>query len=141
MKRKYRAGFSFVELTVAMALIAILLTTSVQVVRTVTDQFRRNEERLAAIEAAGNMMELLTALPDEALGPNALQRPELAEVAEETLRRWNVELLVTPPAGEPAGQRIELQLSRRSSAGRRPAEPPVRLTAWKYNAEVPADET
>ena len=140
MKQKHRAGFSFVELTVAIALIAILLTTSVQVVRAVAEQFRRNEERLAAIEAAGNLMELLTAMPDDLLGPEAFQRPELQEVAKETLRRWNVELLVTPQASKPASQRIELRLTRHASAGHH-QEPPVRLTAWRYNAEVPADET
>ena len=131
MNRSERAGFSFVELIIAIAMITAILTITTQMLGVVAVQLRGNRQRLAAVEDAGNLMELITALPDQDLGPDTLQLPAIQESVGPTLDRWHVDLRVTPIKEGLSGQRIEILLRRRTVAD----ESPLRLTAWKYHQE------
>jgi prepilin-type N-terminal cleavage/methylation domain-containing protein len=130
MMNTKRSGFTFVELLAAIAILAVLLTTTVQMLRLVAEQRRRNEDRLAAIEAAASVMELITALPDSQLTSQTLQEPRIHWAMEEIERHWKVDLQVTPATNALAGQRIELRLTRRHAPNR---EPPLTLTTWRFH--------
>ena len=128
-QRHRRSGFAMVELLVAAAVVAMLIALVAEGLSAVAQQLRRNREQLAAIEAASSIMELVTALPDPALGPNALEQPEIQAIIQQTLDRWDVALRISDVEEDIAGQRIELSLSRRQATGDRR---PLKLTAWKF---------
>ncbi len=128
MIKSKRPGFTTVELFAAIAILAVLLATTVQMLRLVVAQRQRNEDRLAACEAAASLMELMMASPDTEIAPEVLQQPAFQPAMEGINRRWKVELQVTP-VDEPAGQRIDLRLRRWQA---RNDEPALTLTAWRY---------
>ena len=128
MIKSKRSGFTVVELLAAIAILAVLLTTTVQMLRLVVVQRQRNEDRQAACEAAASLMELITALPDSEIRPQVLRQPAIQPILEGIQQRWEVDLQITP-VDDPSGQRIDLRLRRLRS---RKDEPPLNLTAWRY---------
>jgi hypothetical protein len=130
------------ELIVAIAIIATLLTVSVQMLTALARQFRLSQQRLATLEAAANLMEAVKAMPDEALDPELLGRPEFHDRIEQSLANWRVELKLAPAGSGLPGRRIELILWPQAKTARQapqPAEPspsPIRLVAWHYPVAV-----
>ncbi len=129
-----RSGFGLVELLIAAAVVAMLIALVAETLSVVARQLQHNREQLAAIEAASGIMELVTALPDQALGPNVLELPEIRTIVQQTLDRWDVALRVSDSKEDPTGQQIELLLSRRQTVGN---SPHFKLTAWKYRHKEP----
>jgi prepilin-type N-terminal cleavage/methylation domain-containing protein len=129
---KHRRAFTLLELSVAAALIAALLVTTVKMVHALED-FRKTVRRrvyaqqaVAAVsEQAGNFQwnELTTAKANEIAIPDGL-RPYLSE------GKLNV---VVADEHAPEAKRITAELTWDDHRGR--ASAPVRLVTWVYQKE------
>lgn len=123
-----RKGFTLIEMSVAMVLVAATAAVVVQSLAAVRDLRRRMLERELATLAAANVMERAWAIELDEL------TPELAAAwtVDDTVQRHlpGAEMQVEVNAPEPGAKRIEVAISWLDKSGGR--LPPVRLVAWRY---------
>lgn len=125
-----RRGITLVELGVATALLAVLLSFITQSMVAVERHTRRTNQRADLLRTVENLMEEVTLgawseIDDERIG-------EL-ELPEHVRDRWPRALLtgeVTDEAKPVASKRVTLSLQRTPGQGERP----VTLTTWVFQA-------
>lgn len=127
MKRP-RAGSIFLEVCVAVVVVAATLAMVAQLLTLASRQQRTITLEQQASCMAGNLMERIMAQPWEELDPARLQRlvtsEELASLPEADVR---IEVV----AGEqPESREIRVQVTWGNP--RAPARPPVHLVAWRF---------
>ena len=130
-----RNGLSVVELTVAVALAATLLTVSIETIGVLAASERKAQRRSIALLAADNLLEAFTARPWDEMTPQQAARLELDEATRAALPaaqlRVDVDSLDDDPRnGPPAARRIAVRIDWQDDAGQ-PARP-VRLVAWAH---------
>ena len=128
--RRLRRGFTIVELCVTCALLGAAIPLTVSTLGAVARQRRAAETRQAAIEAAGNVLERLSAASFEELTPEKLADAERGLSAGEWLPGGQIKLQLTEPPGPVAAKRIDVELSWQPHAG--PGRDRVRLSGWAY---------
>jgi hypothetical protein len=126
--RDRRRAFTTCEVAVALLLLVVAMTTTVQVLGWVAAERRGVERRQWAVEEAANVMERLTALPwDQVTG----ERARALVLSEEVRRKLpGPELTIdVGDRGDASGEkRLAIRVRWRSRSGG--WEAPVRLTAW-----------
>jgi type II secretory pathway pseudopilin PulG len=133
--RRYRRGFTIVELCVTCALLGAAIPLTVSTLGAVARQRRAAETRQAAIEAADNLLERLTAVSFEELTPEKLAAAERGLPAGEWLPRGQIKLQLLEPPGPVAAKRIDVELSWQPHAG--PSRDRVRLSGWVHRKAGP----
>jgi type II secretory pathway pseudopilin PulG len=128
--RRYRRGFTIVELCVTCALLGAAIPLTVSTLGAVARQRRAAETRQAAIEAADNALERLSAASFEELTPEELADAERGLPADEWLPGGQIKLQLTEPSGPVAAKRIDAELSWQLHPGA--SRDRVRLSGWKY---------
>jgi Tfp pilus assembly protein PilV len=128
-----------VEVTLTVVLLAVAMTTVVQVLGWTATERRAIERRQWAIQEVANLMERLTAEPYDAVTADSARTMALSGSIAAKLPEPELTIDVAEAradAGQGQGQgrgeakRLAIRLSWRNRAGLR--EAPVRLTAWIY---------
>jgi hypothetical protein len=118
-----------VELTLAVFLLAVAMTTTVQVLGWVATERRGVERRQCATLEVANLMERLTAEPYDRVTPKSARALNLSE---ETRRKLPQPELTVDVAEQDVGghkeKRLAVRLRWRNRGGT--WEAPVRLTTW-----------
>jgi len=110
MSRRRESGFSYAELLVAIALVAVLLTPAMQAVQT------------SALAAAAQRDDLANRQRIKARMEEVLARPYVALDA----------------AAVAAGNSPSATIADLSDAGGTPAYPPVQVTIYRYDGSAPS---
>ena len=129
MKYK-RRGVSLIEIAVATILLATLITISLQFL--VRGRLQRGavERREAALQAAGNAMQHLTALDWAEVTPEAAATIALDPDAAAATGGGSVKASVDAVPAEGAAKRIVVEIHIPQHGGGEQAR--VRLTSWVY---------
>ena len=126
-----RRGFTLIEIVVATILLATLMTISLQFLVRARLQRGAVERREAALQAAGNVMQRLTALEWSELTPEAAAAVTLDDDATAATGGGSVKASVdTRQEEEIAAKRIAVEVHIPQQGGGEQA--PVRLTSWVY---------
>jgi len=128
-----RNGIGLMELTVAGAVLAVMMAVSMQLLGVIACERKAASRRQTAVREAGNLMQRVSALPWEKLDRQALDELSLSETAAAELPHAELEATIedeSSPSVETKSKRIGISIRWRDSHGQPVA--PVRLTAWRY---------
>jgi prepilin-type N-terminal cleavage/methylation domain-containing protein len=125
-----RRGMSLVELTVAVLVLAVMVSVCMRFLRALADQRRGLQNRRVAVEEVANVMERLGARPWEDLTPEAIGQVPLSAEAQRAIPGGKLEVDVLRPAGDEGAKRVTVVL--RWPTGPEQADRSVRLVAWRY---------
>jgi len=123
------------EITAAGAVLAVLLTVSLQMLAATAARRRAVEDRQTALVEAANAMERLAAVPWEEVTDEDLAEMQLSEPAQKVLRRGTLAVDVRKAGGEPEAKRIAVTVAWQDGSGN--PQRPVTLVAWRYRAGFP----
>ena len=79
-KKRKRHGFTFVELLVAILLVGVTLALVAQMMSISLQQNLTGQRRLANVEIANSVFEIISALPYDDLDDSVLNRPEFSQI-------------------------------------------------------------
>ena len=130
-----RAGLSLLEMMVAGALLATLLTISLKLIGASASQWRAMEQRTLAIQEASTLLERLTARKWSDVTPEAARKVELSAAVSQALPGAELAIDVAQPADDKQAKRIRVEIRWQDVAGRRTR--PVGLVAWRYRDVEP----
>jgi prepilin-type N-terminal cleavage/methylation domain-containing protein len=130
-----RRGFTLIEVTITVVLLAAAMTAIVQVLGWVAAERRATERRQWAIEEAANLMERVTAAPFEAITAESARAVTLSASIKEKLPGPELTLNVGGPEAVGEGKRVAIAIRWRGRGGT--WEAPVRLAAWVYPGRNP----
>jgi hypothetical protein len=130
VRARPRPGFTMVEVTLSVFLLAIAMTTTVQIAGTMARERRSVERRSWALHEVANLMERLTAKPwDELTSDSARDASRsLVEAIRRKLPGGELSIAVEETHDGIAEKRVAIQLRWRDRVG--VWERPVRLNAW-----------
>jgi hypothetical protein len=123
-----RRAFTACEVALAILLLAVAMTATVQILGWVATERRAVERRQWALLEVANLMEHLSVQPWEDLTPESVRRSSLSEELRRKLPGPELSLDVDAGGAGPDQKRLALRLRWRNRAGG--WEAPVRLTAW-----------
>jgi prepilin-type N-terminal cleavage/methylation domain-containing protein len=130
-----RRGFTLIEVTITVVLLAAAMTAIVQVLGWVAAERRATERRQWAIEEAANLMERVTAAPFEEVTAESARAVTLSAPIREKLTSPELTVIVSEPEAVGGGKRVAIAI--RWLGRGRTSEAPVRLTAWIYPGRNP----
>ena len=125
-----RNGFTLLEVSVALFVLAALTTLCLQFFAAASDQRRQVFAHLTATQEAANLLERVEALGWNELTAANAAKLQLSTQARQTLPDPRVELLVDGPSGTPPAKRVAASIYWRPLPGEPERE--VRLVAWRY---------
>jgi type II secretory pathway pseudopilin PulG len=125
-----RRGFTLVEITASVVMLAAAMTLTVQLLGALAAERRAAERRLCAVQEVANLMERVAARPWAEVTPESLRTVSLSPRALQALPGAELTATVDDASAGPGGKRISLRLRWRDRAGTWTA--PVRLSAWIY---------
>lgn len=128
MKARQR-GFTILEVMVAAALTALLVTMCVRMLTSSAAQRRGAERRSVALEEAANVAESVAALPWDELTSERVGQIQLSESARQALGNGSLKVSLEPAASGPASKQIRVQLTWPNPAG---GEATVELSSWAF---------
>jgi type II secretory pathway pseudopilin PulG len=123
-----RQAFTFLEVLLAAAMIAVLCSVAGQLMVNMKRQTRLTEQQALALRTIDNSMEQLTALPWEEINDDAIAALQLPAAVQD---RWPSAALtgkLTTSTDPVEAKRISLSLTLAPDARARPAS----LTTWIY---------
>ncbi|MDR3638652.1 MAG: hypothetical protein P4L84_32905 [Isosphaeraceae bacterium] len=129
-----RRGFTVFELAIAVILLSVAMTVTVQLLGAIALERRTVGRRELAAQEVANLMEHLTARPWANLTAESLKDALLSNEARQALPGAELKVGVEAadaPGGVP-GKRVSIKLRWRNRAGEFDA--PVRLTTWVYRS-------
>jgi type II secretory pathway component PulJ len=127
------AGFTLLEVSVAGALLFVLMVVAVQMLAWVASERRALVRRQWAAQEAANVMERIVAQPFDRVSSDPATAFELSEAARQVLPEAQLHVNVSDEPGQPAAKRIVVAVEWRP----RPDQPAARvaLTSWIYRRE------
>jgi hypothetical protein len=123
-----RRAFTTCEVALAVFLLAVAMTTTVQVLGWVAAERRAVERRQWAVQEVANLMERLTAEPWDQVTTESARALALSEAIRRKLPGPELTIEVDGKDTERGEKRLAVRLRWRNRAGA--WEAPVRLTAW-----------
>ena len=133
-KKRKRHGFTFVELLVAITLVGVTLALVAQMMSISLQQNLTGQRRLANVEIANSVFEIISALPYDDLDDSVLNRPEFSQIIGPGLDRWVLDLNVTEVATPAPGKRFELSVL---PVTENKSLRPYRLVGWRFAEALP----
>lgn len=130
--KRYQAGFTVLEVTLAMT---VLLAASVllsQFLIAAKLQRRVGDQRRLALEELSNRMERVLAAKWEDVTVDIVEKQPLSPLAKETLPAAELKAIVSDEPGPPVGKKIRLEISWEQGEGR---ISPISLTAWRFREQ------
>jgi hypothetical protein len=125
-----RGGLTLLEVTVASAILMVILSASIEMLRAVAGQQRAAERHAIAMQAVQAISEQIGNIPWEQLTTEAAAKVAMPAPLERHLPAAKLLVVVEDQAEPVAAKRIRVELTR-SGPGDTPAAP-VRLTSWVY---------
>ena len=129
-----RRGFTMFELVMSTILLAVAMTTTVQILGWVAHERRAADRRQWAVQEVANLMERWTAEPWDRVNDGSARELALSGEIRRKLRRPELSATVDEVDDRPEAKRLSIQLRWPGRSGE--WETPVRLTAWIYRREV-----
>jgi Tfp pilus assembly protein PilV len=123
-----RRAFTACEVALAVFLMAVAMTSTVQVLGWVASERRAVERRQWAVQEVANLMERLTAAPWDGVTPESARALALSEGVRRKLPEPELTIDVDEKDAARGEKRLAIRLRWRNRAGA--WEAPVRLTAW-----------
>jgi type II secretory pathway pseudopilin PulG len=124
-----RAAITMVELVVAIAILAVLLASSMKMIYLVTTHQRAAERRDVALEAVQAVAEQAGNIPWQQLTPEAANQLKIPAAAASFLPDAELKLTVSDETDPPARRvLVELHWNAKSSV----KAAPVRMTTWVF---------
>jgi len=127
--RPTRPGFTVLELTITLGVLAVMLLVVGQSVALVAQQRRITQRRELAARTAENVMERVFAKPWNELNTEQLAEVKLPEDVKRDLPGAALKLDVTELEGPPRSRRIQVEVAWKDAAGL--VAKPARLVAWR----------
>ena len=137
MHRSERTGFNILELTVSIGLLAILMTTTVQMLRLASRQQRAMERRAAALQSVQAIAELAGNIAWDELTPAALDQIPIPDRAKPFLPDGKLSVEMADEA-DPIARRITIELTPSGAAGQSAGT--TRLTTWVFPGQTQPSE-
>ena len=125
-----RSGVTIIETTIAMAILAVVITTSIQALVGVAAVRRANQQRLLAQQEAANLMEQLFAVRWEDLNDDTAASLQLSAEAAKRLRGAKLKVTLARPDDELAPIQIRIEISWPDHTSQ--TTKPVKLVALRY---------
>jgi hypothetical protein len=124
-----RSAFTLLELIIAAAMLTMLLTTSVQMLRTLSIHQRASDRRMVALEAVQAVADQATNIPWDQLTADSAKKVPIPKSFDGYLpgAKLSVSLDEATP---PASKRIHVELTWNGPDGQ--AVAPVRVTSWAF---------
>lgn len=129
-----RSGFTLLELSVAAAVLAVLLATALKVMTATSNHARANERRLIALQTVQAVTEQIGNIPWDRLPTEAANPFPLPESTTAQLPGAELKVAVHDETAPPA-KRITVELTWSANDADRAA--PVRLTSWVFPETAP----
>jgi hypothetical protein len=123
-----RRALTIIEVTLAFAILAIMLAASLRMVRVVTDQQRIGQRRELALQAAQAVSEQIGNIPWEQLTPAAVNQVAIPASLAEQLPNATLSTSIADE-NDPTSRRVLVEI-RWQSDDSRPSS--VRLTSWVF---------
>jgi hypothetical protein len=121
---------SLLEITIAAALLAALMTVSVQMIRALGSQQRSVERRALAIRTVQALVEQISNTPWEELTTASVERIEIPSMVSGHLPNPVLTIAVNEERDLVAAKRVTIELQWSGPSGQ-PAGP-ARLTTWVF---------
>ena len=131
-----RRAMTLLEVTVAAALLAVLLTTSAQLLRALKGQQRAAERRAVALQTVQALSERINNMPWDEVTPEAVRGVEIPSEIAPHLPGAELVVAVVDEQEPIAAKRISMELKWNGPGGQ-PARP-ARLTTWVFPEAPPA---
>ena len=125
-----RHGFTLIELSAAAAMLALLLTTSVQMLRVLSAHERATSRRAIALQAAQAITEEVSNLQWNQLTTETANQAKVPAQLGPLLPGSKLTLNVVEETTPAISKRIMLELVWNGTNGQ--AVAPVRLTSWAF---------
>jgi Tfp pilus assembly protein PilE len=123
-------GFVIVELIAAAAIVAVLLSVTLELFRVSMTQQRLAAHRQAALQEAANLMERLASQPWDDLTTEGVKGLRLSDETSRAVPDATLAIEIGQPQGEPAAKQITVNINLNELPGV-PARP-MQLVAWKH---------
>ncbi|MCH8828906.1 MAG: type II secretion system protein [Planctomycetes bacterium] len=134
--RRRAAGFTLLEMMVAMIMLGSLMATVVPLLSWVNVQRRAADARQVAVQEATNVLERFTAREWDEVTQEAADAVKLSADAAATLREARLQVTVHADQKQPLAKRITVLLRWKNRVGEDLS--PVRLTSFVYRrSETP----
>ncbi|MCI0332210.1 MAG: hypothetical protein L0228_03165 [Planctomycetes bacterium] len=124
-----RTALTILELTIAVAVLALLLATSMKVIHLVTHQQRANERRNVALQTVQAISEQVGNTPWEQLSAETANQITVPAQVASYLPGAKLAITVSDET-DPAAKRVLVELTWNGSSSQRIG--PVRLTSWVF---------
>jgi prepilin-type N-terminal cleavage/methylation domain-containing protein len=122
-------GFTLMELSVAVAVFAVLLATSVKMIMLASHQARANEQRRIALQTVQILSEQIENVPWDNLPAAASNQLPLPASAAAHLPAAKLSIAVSDET-DPIARRIAVEITWKDGGAARAG--PVRLTNWVF---------
>jgi hypothetical protein len=130
-----RRGITIIEIGAASVMLAILLASTVQVLRALDLRQRAMEERALALQAVQNLAEQIGNLPWEQITQDAVRQLVVPESFAARVPRAEVVAEITDQAEPLVAKRVSVELSWPAPDDQ--VAKSVRLTSWVFPAQSP----
>ena len=125
-----RRAFTLLEVIVAAAMLAVLLTTSVQMLRALSIHQRASERRAVALEAAEAVADQVANIPWDQLTAESAKKVTIPKPLDDYLLGAKLSVSLDEEAAPTPSRRLHIDLTWNGPDGQ--AVAPVRLTSWVF---------
>jgi hypothetical protein len=132
--RSPRSGMLLVEIIAAIAILAVLLTSTVQVMRVMSTQYAAADRRTLALEVVQNIAEQVGNIPWEKLTPEAAGNLTVPDAVKPYLPEAKLATTVTDLQVPVAAKRVLIELTWNAPNGI--TARPARLTVWSFQHDL-----
>lgn len=128
-----RAGFSLLEMFVAVVVFGTVLMTFLPLMQSVGRQQRMTDQRLLALREANNVLEQLSQRKWNELTADELAKVTLPDDVKSRLPQAALQIDLSEPAEQPPSKRVAVKLSWTPRSGQ--AAQSVQLATWFFQTE------
>jgi|SRR3954451_15357489 prepilin-type N-terminal cleavage/methylation domain-containing protein len=130
-----RRGFTLLELSVAAAMLAMLMASAVQMIRLVSSHQRAAERRVVALEAVQSVADEIGNMRWDTVTIESAKQVTIPKPLQSYLPGATLNVAMNDEA-TPVSKRLRIELSWPGADGKPVA--PVRLTTWVFPEQTPS---
>ena len=130
-----RRAFTLLELSVAAAMLAVLMVSGIQMIRLTSTHQRAAERRVIALEAVQAVADKVGNTPWDKLTSQVAKQATIAKLLQPYLPGATLSVALNDETAPAASKRLHVELAWRGADGQPVA--PVRLTTWIFPEQAP----
>ena len=130
-----RSGLTVLEVTLALLILTVAVTTLAQLLSTAAAQRRRSEQRRLALQEVANQAESIALFSWDELTAEKLAALKPSDNLLAAAPTATITAAIADEAGPPANKRVRIEVHWATAAG--DAVEPVGLTVWKHREPQP----